>query len=76
MYVSYVRLSKDPTYGAASRSVSITNLMGQVPGSHLEIHGQSLVSCRLDGKLDKKASRLGSLQEIPVGGTPVSFSTH
>lgn len=65
VYVSYVRLSKDPIYGSASWDVYILNLMGQVLVSYLTIHGQILVSCRLGGKLDKQASHSGSLHLHP-----------
>lgn len=71
-----MKLSKDPI---TSGSVYIMNRMGQVLMSQLAIHGQVLVSCRLDGKLDKQAPHSGSLHfrvgmwEIPVGGIPVSF---
>lgn len=65
VYVSYARLSKASSYGAASGNIYITNLMGQVPVSHLAIHGQIPVSWRLDGELDKQASQLGSLHLDP-----------
>lgn len=57
-----MKLSKDPI---ASGSVYIMNRVGQVPMSQLAIHGQVLVSCRLDGKLDKQAPHSGSLHLDP-----------
>lgn len=78
VYVSYVRLSKDPSYGAASGTIYIRNLMGQVPVFTSRNTWIDFGLLETGWKVGQASFsvRIHWMQEEPVGRTSVSSSTH